>query len=354
MSKDYYEILGVPKSATDDEIKRAYRKLAHQYHPDKNKGDDVKFKEISEAYHILSDDKKRAEYDRYGQVFSGAGGAGGQEWGGFDFSGQAWDFGDLGNIGDIFENFFGSRRTHKQARRGRDISIDLELSFEESVFGAERRVLLKKAVYCKECGGSGGERAGGFETCSFCQGSGTVRESRKSFFGTFTSLKECDRCRGRGQIPKKECSACRGQGVVMASEEIVVNVPAGIQIGEMIRLQGKGEAASGGTAGDLYVKIHIASHVLFRREGNDLTMDLNIPLSEAVLGGEKIIESLDGKLKIKIPAGVDSGEILKIRGKGIPTDRGRGDLLAKILVKTPKRLSRKARQLMEELKKEGI
>ena len=140
----------------------------------------------------------------------------------------------------------------------------------------------------------------------------------------------------------------------MASEEIVVNVPAGIQIGEMIRLQGKGEAASGGTAGDLYVKIHIASHVLFRREGNDLTMDLNIPLSEAVLGGEKIIESLDGKLKIKIPAGVDSGEILKIRGKGIPTDRGRGDLLAKILVKTPKRLSRKARQLMEELKKEGI
>lgn len=349
-NKDYYQILGVSRNASKEDIKSAYRKLAHKYHPDKNKGDDAKFKEISEAYHVLSDEKRRAEYDRYGQVFSG----GGPAWEGFDFSGQGWDFGDLGNIGDIFESFFGARRTHRQARRGRDISIDLELSFEESVFGVERRVLLKKAVYCKECAGSGGEKSSGFETCSFCQGSGTVRESRKSFFGTFTSLKECERCRGRGQIPKKECPACRGRGVVMASEEIVINIPVGIQPGEMIRLQGKGEAESAGTPGDLYVKIHIAPHPLFRREGNDLAMDLNVPLSEAVLGGEKIIESLDGKLKVKIPAGLDSGEVLKIRGKGIPTDRGRGDVLIKVLVKTPKRLSHKARQLMEELKKEGI
>ena len=347
MPSDYYEVLGVSRGASTDEIKKAFRKLAHKYHPDKDGGNEKKFKEINEAYQILSDDKKRAEYDRYGRVFGeGAGGMGG-----FDFSA----FSNLGDLGDIFEDFFGFDAKARRIKRGRDISIDVELSFEEAVFGVERRVLINKFGPCAQCRGSGAAPGSANKTCAHCAGAGTVRETRRSFLGALSTLRECSSCQGRGTVPEKACPHCRGKGILRHDEEILVSVPAGIRDGEMIKLAGRGEAVTGGISGDLYVKVHVLSHRVFRREGNDVIMDLDIPLSEALLGSERIISALEGKIKLKIPAGIDSGELLRIREKGVPSEDGRrGDLIVRVLVKTPKRLSKKARELVEELKKEGI
>ncbi len=357
MNKNYYDILGVAKNATKDEIKKAYRKLAHKYHPDKDGGSEEKFKEINEAYYVLGDDKRRAEYDRYGRVFTGANGGPNSDFTGFgenfDFSSFSSDFPDLS---EIFSDFFGfgQRGGGNYRNRGRDISIDVELTFEESVFGAIRKILITKPGVCDNCHGSGAEKGAEMKTCGYCQGSGRIRETKSSLFGTFTALKNCDRCRGTGKIPTKKCGTCKGEGVLKKSEEITVEVPNGIQNGEMIKLTGKGEAISQGIAGDLYVKIHVKPHHLFKREGNDLLMDLNIPLSEALLGGEKKIQTLDGEIKLKIPEGVNYADILRVRGKGIPYKNTRGDLLIKVIVKIPKNLSKKSRQLIEELKKEGI
>ena len=350
---NYYEILGVPKGASKEEIKKAYRKLAHKYHPDKSGGSDGKFKEISEAYSVLSDEKKRAEYDTYGRVFSGGQGS---------ESAPGWDFGGFGgasnfDLNDIFETFFGGGggAGYGQTKRGRDISIDLEISFEESVFGVERSVLISKIAVCEKCGGNGAEPGSDLKKCSYCQGKGKVHETRKSFFGSFTSLRECGKCGGKGSIPSKKCSACRGVGVMPKREEIKVEVPSGIEDGEMIKLAGMGEAAANGIPGDLYVKIHVLPHSVFRRSGRDLVMDLDIKVSDALLGAEKEIKVFDKSIKLKIPAGVDSGEILRAKGLGMPQPNGtRGDLLIKIMVRTPKKISRKAKKLIEELKEEGL
>jgi molecular chaperone DnaJ len=358
MTKDYYQILGVPRNAGKEEIKKAYRNLAHKFHPDKTGGNEKKFKEINEAYQILSDDAKRAEYDRYGRVFSGA--AGPASSGGFDFSG--FGFGDFGermedlNLGDIFGDIFGfSSERRSRVRRGRDISIDLEISFEEAAFGAERKVVLTKFGICEKCKGKGAEEGVDFKTCSTCQGKGKIHETRRSFFGTITSMAECGNCRGRGKIPEKKCSACKGEGVILKSEEATIKIPAGIEGGQMIKLTGQGEAMAYGVSGDLYVKIHVRPHPVFRKEGSNLVMNLDIRLSDAVLGAEKELKTLDGIIKLKIPAGINSGEILRVRGKGIPDSRGgRGNLLIKILIKTPKRLSSRAKKIMEELREEGI
>jgi len=359
-TNNYYEILGVTKSASKDEIKKAFRKLAHKHHPDKNGGVDSKFKEINEAYSVLSDDKKRAEYDAYGRVFGGGQGAGagagqGQGFGGFDFSGFAGQGAGVDfDLGDIFEGVFGGRQGSK-TKRGRDISIDLEISFEESVFGVERRVLLSKISVCDKCSGSGAEVGSEMKKCSYCQGGGKIRETRKSFLGSFTSLRECDKCSGKGNIPSKKCSTCSGVGVLPKREEITINIPSGIENGEMIKLAGMGEAVSGGISGDLYAKIHVLGHPVFRKEGNIIFMDLDIKISDALLGVEKEIKTLDGEIKLKIPAGIDSGEILRIKGKGMPVGQGRrGDLMIRILVRLPKKISRSAKKLIEELKKQGL
>lgn len=355
---DYYNILGVARNASSDEIKKAYRKLAHKHHPDKTKGEDKKFKEINEAYQVLSDDKKRAEYDAYGRVFSEGGGGGGAQ--GFEGFG-GWDFGGFSgqggfDINDIFENFFGGQTERRQrTKRGRDISIDLEVSFEESVFGVERKVMLSKRTACEKCNSSGAEPGASFEKCSACNGAGKVHETKKSFFGSFTSLKTCGKCEGKGNVPSKKCSICKGEGVIMKSDEMIIRVPSGIEDGEMIKLSSMGEAVQGGVAGDLYVKIHTARHHTFRREGSNLAMDMNIKISDAVLGAEKEIKTIDGTIKIKIPAGIDSGEILRVRGKGIPVrNGGRGDLMIKIFVRTPRKISSRARKIIEELKDEGV
>jgi molecular chaperone DnaJ len=355
MNKDYYNILGISKNAPKEEIKKAYRKLAHKYHPDKTGGNEAKFKEINEAYYVLSDEKRRSEYDRYGKVFSGLGeqgGFGGFE--GFDFSNFSSDFPDLS---EIFGDFFGFSETSRSTRnrRGRDISIDLEVGFEEASFGTTRKILLTKPGVCDTCNGGGAAIGSVLKTCSYCQGSGKIHETKRSFFGTFTALKICEHCSGAGKIPSKKCRNCKGAGIVKKPEEISVEIPSGIYDNEMIKLSGKGEAVNHGIPGDLYIKIHVKPHSVFKREGNNLIMDLDIPLSEALLGGEKKIKTLDGELKVKVPAGINCNEILRIKNKGIPYKQGgRGDLMIKILVKIPKNLSRKSKKLIEELKKEGI
>jgi len=354
--KDYYQILGVEKSASEDDIKKAFRKLAQKYHPDKKGGDEAKFKEASEAYAVLSDKKKRAEYDAYGKTFAG-GGTGGA--GGFDFSNFAQGFegfsqnGAEFDIGDIFGEFFGGGRT--TTRRGRDISIDIELPFRDAIFGTERRVLIAKTSTCDTCNGSGAAKGSKMITCSACNGKGEMREARNTFFGTFTSARACPRCRGRGEIPEKLCETCRGEGVAKREEEIRVSVPAGVSDGEMIRMPRMGEAVSGGQQGDLYVKLHIQQDKQFSREGNNLITALPIKLTDALLGGEYRIRTLEGEEALSVPAGVNNGEVLRIRGKGVPYGRGtRGDLLVRIDVEFPKKLSRSARELVEKLRGEGL
>ncbi len=360
MAKDYYDILGVDRKATKDDVKKAFRKLAHKYHPDKQGGDVGKFKEVNEAYTILSDDKKRAEYDTYGRVFSEgqAGGAGANGFGGFDFSqftqnGQGFqDF----DFGDIFGEFFGGNRGGRtRVRRGRDISIDVELSFAEAVFGTERKVLLNKTSTCDVCHGSGAEPGSSMKTCPTCNGKGSIHETRRSFLGTFTSTHGCETCSGTGQVPEAKCKKCKGAGVLKREKEVKLGIPAGIDNGEMVRLTGEGEAIQGGTAGDLYVKIHVKPHPSLRKEGANLVTDLNIKLTSALLGGEYAIPSLDGNITLKVPQGINVGEILRIKGKGVPVGKGkRGDLLVRIHIQIPQKLSRDAEKLVQDLKKEGI
>ncbi|MBI2612695.1 molecular chaperone DnaJ [Candidatus Kaiserbacteria bacterium] len=352
--KDYYSILGVTKAASEDEIKSAFRKLAHKYHPDKKGGDEKKFKEVSEAYAVLSDKKRRAEYDTYGRTFAGGGPQGG--FGGFDFSnfqgfgnGQPFEF----DLGDVFGEFFGGGPT--RARRGRDISIDIELTFREAIFGTERRVLIAKQSVCTVCEGSGAKKGSKLVPCTSCNGKGDIRETRSSFFGTFTTTRSCPRCHGKGQVPEHSCEVCRGEGVTKREEEIRVVVPAGVENGEMIRMPRLGEAVAGGAAGDLYVKIHVREDRTFAREGNNLITILPVKLTDALLGSEYRINTLDGEESLTVPAGVTHGEMLRIRGRGVPLGRGaRGDLLVRIDIEFPKKLSKGARDLIEKLRKEGL
>ncbi|MDP3996636.1 MAG: molecular chaperone DnaJ [bacterium] len=363
MSKNYYEVLGVDKSASKDEIKKAFRKMAHKYHPDKGGGDETRFKEASEAYSILSDDKKRAEYDAYGRVFSdtSAGGSQGGGFGGFDFSdfvrqsgfggGEGVEF----DIGDLFGEFFGGGG-RSRTKRGRDISMDVELSFEEAIFGVTRKILLNKVSACDICGGSGAKNPQDMKTCSLCNGKGKIHETRRSIMGSFSTVKPCETCMGRGKVPKDICGNCAGRGVLRKQEEVSIKIPVGIDTGEMIRLSGAGEAVAGGVSGDLYVKIHVGKHPLYRKEGNNIVTDLNVKLTSAILGDEYTLKTLEeNTITIKIPAGIGFGEILRVKGKGVPTDSGRrGDLLIRVNIDLPKKLSKEARKTIETLKREGI
>lgn len=352
--KDFYAILGVEKSATDADIKKAFRALAQKYHPDKKTGDEAKFKEVSEAYAVLGDKKKRAEYDAYGRTF--AGGTGRAGFDGFDFSQFQQGFGGGGvefDLGDIFSEVFGGAR--QRERRGRDISMDLELDFKDAAFGIKRTVLLNKVAYCKTCEGSGAKNKEELKTCASCNGNGRVRETRRSLLGTFTSERVCGVCTGTGKVPKDTCKTCAGEGVQKLQEEIALDIPAGIDNGEMIRLPGRGEAVKGGTAGDLYIKIHVRPHETFVRSGRDIKMDLNVKLTDALLGAHYTIPTLEKNIELKIPAGITHGETLRVPKKGIAKDNGtHGDLLVRITIDLPKSLSRNAKKLITELKNEGI
>ncbi len=360
MAKDYYNILGVNKGATKDEIKKAFYKLAHKYHPDKKEGDEAKFKEVNEAYQILSDDGKRSKYDQYGSGFENMGGFGGAQQGGFEgfdfsgFQGGNADF-DFGNLNDIFSDFFGGGGGGAQQRRGRDISTEIQISFSDSVFGVNRKILITKTSQCTTCHGVGAKPGTKMETCKNCNGQGKIRENKRTILGTISSTKVCEVCLGAGEVPKEKCETCKGTGVLRREEEISLAIPAGIRDGEMIRMTGMGEAISKGTTGDLYIKINVAPHAIFKRDGHDLVMNLNLKLSEALLGTKYPIETLDGQIEVTIPEGVGINEVLRVRGKGVPMSKGkRGDLLIKLNIKLPSKLSRKSRELIEGLQKEGI
>lgn len=355
--KDYYKILEVEKNASQDDIKKSFRKLAAKYHPDKKGGDEARFKEISEAYAVLSDQKKRAEYDTYGRSYSGVGGNGpggfgGMHWGGF---GGGVEF-DLGDIFEGFSDIFGGGMRQGGARsRGRDISIDIALPLKEAVFGTARKVLLTKNNICAVCEGTGADRQAGMTQCATCNGNGKIRETRQSILGSFTTVRECAVCDGRGQVPKVPCAVCGGRGVLKSEEEIQIEIPAGIENGEMIRMTGRGEAIRGGVAGDLYIKVHVEKHPAIVRDGAHLKTAFPIKLTDALLGASYTVETLDGPVALKVPAGVKNGDTLRIRDKGVKTSANRrGDFLVKILIDTPQKLSRRARKLVEELREEGI
>jgi molecular chaperone DnaJ len=357
-NKDYYSILGVEKNATKAEIKKAFHALAHKYHPDKKGGDEKRFKEIGEAYSVLSDDKKRAQYDSYGNTFNGGGGPSGGQPYGFDFSnfaqggfgGQHMEF----DLGDIFGDIFGGGQGSQQ-KRGRDISIDIELSFKESVFGVKRQVLFTKVGTCLDCGGAGGVKGSEFVKCTVCNGAGKVHETKQTMFGTFSTARVCSACHGKGSVPKEKCKTCNGVGVMRREEDITVAVPAGINNGEMIRMTGGGEAVAGGVSGDLYIKVHVKEDSRFKKEGYNIIMPLTITYTEAVLGASKNIETLDGDLTIKIPQGVSFGERLRIKNKGVHKGGGaRGDLYVKIDIQIPSKFSKVAKKALETLREEGL
>lgn len=359
MAKNYYKILGVDKNASQEEIKKAYRKQAHKHHPDKSEGDEEKFKRISEAYDVLSDEKKRAQYDRFGSSFQQAGGGSG----GFeDFSQFSEGFSGRQsfNFGDIFSEFFGNARgqtgTAKRRQTGNDVQVDIELTFKESVFGADKTINISRQTTCSGCQGTRSENEDGdMETCSRCDGTGKIEAVQQTILGQMKTSQTCKKCFGTGEMPKKPCKKCGGSGVRKESEKIQIKIPAGVSDGEMVRVPKKGEQAPGGTAGDLYVKLHVADNQKFSKEGQNLKTSLEIQLSEAALGSKKTFQTLDGsKVTLKIPAGITHGELLKIEGHGIPNQRGnRGDLLVKIKISIPEKLSKKQKELLEKLNKTG-
>lgn len=364
MAKDYYATLGIEKKASQDDVKKAFRKLAQKHHPDKKGGDEAKFKEITEAYSILSDDKKRKEYDNYGQNFAGSGGGqqqpgGGNPFGGFDFNGfqqgnggVEFDFGDLFNGGGFGDLFGGGRQ---RAKRGRDISIDIEIPFKESILGGKREVLITKIGTCDVCKGDGAKPGTEQETCKTCNGAGKIHETRNTIMGQFSTTRECPTCEGTGKIPKEKCEKCKGHGVLRQQEEIKITIPAGIDNGEMVRMPSLGEAIKGGSSGDLYVKVHVKPHPLFKKDGMNLVMELPIKLTDALLGTQIEVETVDGKkLDVSIPVMQATEQTLRVRGKGVATERGSGDLYIHVTATFPKKLSGKARQAVEELKAEGL
>lgn len=352
MAKNYYDILGVDKKATKDDVKKAFRKLAQKHHPDKG-GDEAKFKEITEAYSVLSDEKRRREYDNYGQTFQG-GAPGGNPFAGFDFSGFAQNNGGVEfDLGDIFGDLFGGRGPRQ--KRGRDISIDIEASFKESVMGGRRQVLITKIGKCDICTGTGAKPGTDLETCKACNGAGRVHETRDSILGAFSSVRTCPACEGSGKVPKVKCENCGGRGVMRKEEELNVTIPAGIDGGEMIRMPGLGEAVKGGVPGDLYVKVHVKPHPVFKKQGLNLTMEMPLKLTDALLGTKIAVTTIDDKeLEVKVPPLTAPEQTLRIRNKGVNVDGRTGDLLIHLTAAFPKKLSSKAKKLVEELRAESL
>lgn len=378
MAKDYYNTLGVDKSASEEEIKRAFRKLAHQHHPDKSGGDEAKFKELNEAYQVLGNKEKRTQYDQYGTTFEdaarggGAGGwqdfsrqAGGFNWSDFFRQGQAGgsessepEF-DFGNISDIFGDMFGfgggGRRQRARKTKARDIQVNMKIDFKEAIFGAEKLVDLYKTVECPRCQGQGAEPGAKVETCQTCGGAGQVQRIQNSFFGQIRSNVVCPNCKGEGKTFSKKCSQCRGTGTVKDTKRIKVKIPAGIDSGQTIRLEGQGEAAgSGRRPGDLFIEVEVNPDPYFTRDGQDIYTEKEITFSQAALGVSLEIETVDGPVKLKIPGGTQSEKLFRLKDKGVPylQSRGRGDHYVKIIVKTPLHLSRKEKELLEELAEE--
>ncbi|MBI5135535.1 DnaJ domain-containing protein [Candidatus Uhrbacteria bacterium] len=364
MAKDYYKVLGVEKHATPEEIKSAFRRLAHQYHTDKSTGDATKFKEINEAYQVLSDKDKRAQYDQYGQTFEQAqsqGGFGGfegfRDWSNYAQAGgfNAQDIGDIfGNLGDMFGMGGGRRGRAAAAARGRDLETTVTVDFTTMVMGGTVELNIQRDVACDQCKGTGAKGGTALKTCGDCGGNGQRATTRQTMFGVFQSVGVCPTCRGTGKIIETKCDHCRGRGTESKKEDLRVEVPPGIDDGMTLRLKGKGEAVQNGTTGDLFIHVRVRPHHIIKRipETADLVTSLTVNVAEAALGTTKTIDAIEEKLDVEVPAGIGSGQRLRVKGKGIQTNRGRGDLYVQVTVETPKRLSRNAKRLLEELQKE--
>jgi len=342
--RDYYEVLGVDRSASEKDLKRAYRKVAAKYHPDRNPDNaeaEEKFKEASEAYEILSDGEKRAAYDNYGHAAFEQGGQGG---GGF---GGGAGFGDI--FGDVFGDIFGGGRRQRGPQPGRDLQYNMELTLEEAVHGVKKTIKIPAEEDCTKCDGTGSADKSKPETCGTCHGQGQVRMQQ----GMFAVQQACPTCRGRGTIIKNPCTSCRGSGKKEIEKSLSVNIPAGVDTGARVRLSGEGEPSpNGGRQGDLYVMVHVQEHKIFEREGRHLYCDVPVSMIDAALGGEMEVPTLDGKVKLKIPAETQPGKMFRLRGKGVPDLRGGqpGDLLCRVQVETPVKLNKRQIELMEELR----
>lgn len=357
MSKrDYYEVLGVSKTATQDELKKAYRKLARKYHPDLNKDNPEaaeKFKECNEAYSVLSDEQKRAQYDQFGpEAFENGGMGGGPGAGGFG------GFGGFGGSGmeDIFDMFFGGqgrggRSNNAGPQRGADLRYDMEITFEEAAFGVEKEISLKRAERCEHCHGEGAEPGSKVETCPECHGSGYVRFTQNTMFGQMVNERPCSRCHGEGKIISNPCKECGGSGTVKKTKKLKVKIPAGVDNGSRLRVGGEGEAGlKGGPSGDLYVYLYVKPHKFFERDGTSVLCEVPINIVQATLGAEIKVPTLDGQVTMKVPEGTQPGKVMRLKGKGIPSLRGggRGDQLVRMKVVVPTKLTEKQKDALQK------
>jgi len=349
--RDYYEILGLDRNATEEDIKKAYRRLAKKYHPDLNPNDpeaESKFKEASEAYQVLIDPEKRAQYDKYGHA-----GPDGQGFGGFDFSG----FGDSA-FSDIFDMFFGSAfgggtagRRRRGPAKGADIRYDLDISFEEAAFGTQKEIEVVRMEDCPECNGTGAKKGSSPKTCPDCNGTGEISYAQNTAFGRFVNVRTCERCQGTGTIIDNPCTRCHGKKKIRRMRKISVKIPAGIDNDQVITLRGEGQSGeNGGPTGDLYVYITVRPHKLFKRKGYDLYCEIPITFTQAALGAEMEIPTLDGKIKFQIPEGTQTGSVFRLRNRGIQHLRSsnRGDLYVTVVVEVPRKLSEKQKELLRE------
>ncbi len=357
--KDYYEILGISKDASKTEIKKAYKKLAKKYHPDLNKdsGSAEKFKEINEAASVLGDDEKRKQYDQFGKTAENFGGSG------FDFSdfssfADGFGFSNDFDFGDIFDSFFGggfSRRRRSAARAGADLRYDIEITLEEAAFGTKKTITIPRLETCQECNGTGAESEENIETCQECNGSGILKKQTRTPFGIFATTTTCRKCSGTGKFIKNKCKKCSGSGRIENEKTIMVEIPAGIDEGNRIRLREEGESGEkGGPSGDLYVVVHLKEHKIFERKGNDIYLEMPITFPQAALGAEIEVPLLKGKTKLKIPSGTQTNTIFRLKDKGIPDlhGYGKGSQMVKVVIQTPKRLNKKQRNLLKDFEKE--
>lgn len=363
-SENLYEILGVSKSASQEEIKKAYRKLAHRYHPDKSSGDAEMFKKVNSAYQVLSNPEKRSQYDQFGQTFEGGSRSGAQGFSGFDFGG--FDFGGFsgaqgrsqgfGGFEEMFGDFFGGRDA-SGGSRGSDIQMDVEVNFRETIHEQKRTVRIEHRVVCDVCTGSGGEKGSKEVSCPTCQGSGKVRQRVQTILGTMEQVGVCPHCHGKGKSYEQKCSSCGGDGRVRKQEEITITIPAGIDDGQTISIGGKGDAGDNGApSGNLYVTVHIRPDKEFTRSGLNILSEKHITISQAMLGDMVSVETVEGDVSMKIPSGTQSGEVFRIKNKGFPDLRGysRGHHLVKIIVDIPKRLSWEQKRIMKKLREVGL
>lgn len=358
MAQDYYQTLGIAKNSSADEIKKAYRRLAHEHHPDKDKGNEAKFKEINQAYQVLSDPQKRQQYDQFGQTFSAGGGSasGGDQYG-FDFSNFAQNF-DFDDPMDIFGSIFGGGSSRRQARRERgvDLEMELDLTFEEAVFGKEKEISLEKIDACEHCQGSGAEPASKISTCPKCHGQGQIRVTRRTILGQMATVAVCDQCDGIGTVAEKACAECRGSGKQRREKTLQVKIPAGVEDGQRIRISNEGQVGyKGSNFGDLYLRLHVQEHPDFKREAENIYSEIPISFTQAALGTEIEVPTIDGEVMLKIPAGTQSGKVFRLKGKGVQilNSRGHGDHFVTVRVVTPTKLNKKEKDLLKKLADEN-